>query len=210
MRTGENPCRGIERNHEVMRKEFLSKEQLDALSKTLVDHEDQQCANVLRMLLLTGARKGEVLSMRWDNIRDGRWNRPSSSTKQKRDHHVPLSAPAQQLLASIPREGTWVFPSHSGAGHRVSIERPWVGIRKSAGLGDIHIHDLRHTYASVLASAGVSLLTIGALLGHSQPQTTQRYAHLVDDALRQATERAGAIIAPGQQAEVVELKRRRR
>ena len=144
--------------------------------------------------------------MRWADldIAEGNWTKPGATTKQKTVHRVPLSAPAIQLLMEIKLQaaidaklGTnevseFVFPSK--AGHRVEIKNQWAEICEAAGIGGARIHDLRHTYASVLASAGLSLPVIGALLGHTQMQTTMRYSHLFDDPLRQATERAGAIV----------------
>src|SRR6202040_1981652 len=127
-------------------------------------------------------------------------------TKQKREHRVPLSAPARQLLAEMRAKAEqraaekgrlpspYVFPARTGDGPMVEIKTAWAALCKAAGLDGVRLHDLRHTYASVLASAGLSLPVIGALLGHTQPGTTARYAHLFDDPLRAATERVGAII----------------
>jgi integrase len=110
---------------------------------------------------------------------------------------VPLSAPVRQLLAEIREraddDAEFVFPGH-WHGHRTEVRRAWREICRAAGIKGLRIHDLRHSYASTLASAGFSLPIIGALLGHSQPATTARYAHLVHDALKEATERAGAVI----------------
>jgi len=148
-------------------------------------------------LLLTGARRGEVLSAEWVHfdMARGVWNKPATSTKQKRDHHIPLSDAARKLLESLPRTNSfYVFPSKRNGGHRIHVSKDWQAIRKAAGIADVRIHDLRHSYASVLASAGFSLPTIGALLGHSRAQTTARYAHLQQDSLRTATERAGEIL----------------
>ena len=102
----------------------------------------------------------------------------------------------------------FVFPGRYD-GHRVEIKYAWADLCKAAGIKGARIHDLRHTYASVLASAGMSLPVIGALLGHTQPATTHRYAHLFDDPLRQATERAAAIVTGEPSAEIVQLKRGR-
>jgi integrase len=163
------------------------------------------------MLLLTGARRGEVLSMKWNDIDldRGIWVKPGSTTKQKTEHRVPLSKPALRLLAEIQIKGensAHVFPGL--AGHRVEIKKDWAEICRSAGITNARMHDLRHTFASVLASEGLSLPVIGALLGHSQVQTTARYSHLFDDPLRQATERAGAIVTGAPAAEVIPLKGR--
>jgi integrase len=152
------------------------------------------------------------LAARWAqfDLEAGVWVKPGATTKQKTEHEVPLSAAARQLLNQLYVAGAeYVFPRRRGAGHRVDIKKPWGAICKSANIGGLRIHDLRHSYASMLVSGGQSLPVIGALLGHTQPNTTARYAHLMDDPLRKATETVGAIIdgagKPG--AEVVKLRR---
>ena len=228
----DNPAKGIERNQEVKRTRYLSNDELARLTEALAAHSDQRAANAVRLLLLTGARSGEVLSMAWDQVdfETGTWTKPGATTKQKTTHVVPLSAPALQLLATMKDKSTsdFVFPGRNGNAHRVDLKKPWQAICEAAGLAiqvekkdrrsgkavlvwktTLRVHDLRHSYASFLASAGLSLPTIGALLGHTQPGTTARYAHLHRDPLREATERVGAIVAgagkPG--AEVTELPR---
>jgi integrase len=210
----DNPARGIERAPEVKRNRFLSSAELVRLTRALRSHPGRTSANAVLLLLLTGARKNEVLGARWGqfDLENGVWTKPSAHTKQKAEHRVPLSAPALALLLEIQREvrpstnesdcdktrnsgnADFVFP---GKGDRplTEIKRIWSSICKNTGLQDIRIHDLRHTYASILASSGLSLPIIGALLGHTQAATTRRYAHLIDDALRQATERVGVIVA---------------
>jgi integrase len=204
----DNPASGIERNHEELRHRYLSGEELRRLTAALAVHPNQQAANAVRLLLLTGARRGEVLRANWDqfDLEAGVWVKPSSHTKQKREHRVPLSGPARQLLAEMlaasdqraaekKRERSrYVFPARIGDGSMVEIKGAWAALCLAAGLQGVRLHDLRHTYASVLASAGLSLPIIGALLGHTQAGTTQRYAHLLDDPLRAATERVGAIV----------------
>jgi integrase len=193
----DNPAKGIERNQEDRRERYLSSDELARLSEALKKYPDQQAANILRLLMLTGARSGEVRAMRWADIRDGIWTKPAASTKQKATHRVPLSAPAQQLLSELEAEADkdaeFVFPGRYG-GHRIEIKGAWEYLRKAARIKDARIHDLRHTYASLLASSGHSLPIIGRLLGHTQAATTQRYAHLADDPLKAATERVGAIV----------------
>ena len=226
-----NPVRGVERNAEEKRKRYLSGDELARLTEALNKHSDQQSANIVRLLLLTGARKSEVLSARWDqfDLEAGVWTKRSSETKQKHDHVVPISAPARQLLADI-RTGAenqaekkgrplspFVFPGRLDA-HLQDIKEDWAELCRSANIittkktakgrvivtHSARIHDLRHTHASVLASAGVSLPMIGALLGHSQASTTARYAHLFLEAQRKAAETAASIIQPsGQGAEVI-------
>jgi integrase len=197
----DNPCKGVERNREEKRRRYLNRktDELGRLFKALAEYPDEQAANIFRLLLLTGARRGEVLSAKWEQFekKPGWWVKPPTSTKQKREHEIPLSAPARQLLASLPKlNDDWVFPGRGGRCHRINLDRSWGMICKAAGITDLRIHDLRHSYASTLVSAGVSLPVIGDLLGHSQPQTTARYAHLYDDTLLKAAERAGAILAP--------------
>lgn len=235
---GDNPARGVERNPEEKRHRYLSPAELLKLTEALGHAEDKQAANIIRLLLLTGARSGEVMAAQWEqfDLGAGVWTKPGSTTKQKTLHRVPLSAPARQLLTEVQdaaraeaeRKGKplspYVFPGR-GSEHRVEIKFAWRDVCVAAGIVTVskgenakgeevttvtpsaRIHDLRHTYASVLASAGLSLPIIGALLGHSQPSTTARYSHLMDDPLRQATERAAAfVMAKGDVAEVVRLK----
>lgn len=222
----DNPAKGVERNPEEKRKRYLNprKGELEALVKALDEHEDKQAVNIIRLLLLTGARRGEVLNARWDqlDLGEGIWTKPGATTKQKTEHRVPLSAPARQLLAELrtaaettaEEEGAeispWVFLGRLAGEPREGIKRAWEEIRKAAGLPDVRVHDLRHSYASILASAGLSLPIIGGLLGHSQASTTQRYAHLFDDPLRAATERVGALVDAGKRpmAEVVDIRGR--
>jgi integrase len=200
MRT-DNPCKFIERNGEVKRKRYLSGDELAGLSKALAAHPDRQAADIVRLLLMTGARRGEILGMRWADIdlSEGIWSKPASSTKQKEDHVVPLSAPARLLLSEIRerqanKHKPHVFPGNGSAQHVVEIKRAWRRICKVAGISNLRIHDLRHSFASQLASSGSSLPLIGALLGHASTATTARYSHLYDDAQRAAVERVGAVI----------------
>jgi integrase len=204
----DNPCHGVERNQEHKRVRYLSADELGRLSAALAAYPDQHAANAIRLLLLTGARRGEVLSARWKefNLEAGEWVKPGAATKQKTEHRIPLSAPARQMLAGMPRTGEFLFPGPGAFGCRVDLNKPWATICESAGLSGVRLHDLRHTYASVLASAGLSLHVIGGLLGHTQPQTTARYAHLTHDSLKSATETAGAIISGAASADIVPLK----
>jgi integrase len=210
----DTPARGVERNQEHKRRRYLSADELVRLTKALDECSDRQSADIIRTLLLTGARRGEVLQARWEDfdLTSGTWRKPGATTKQKTEHEVPLSSAAVQLLAGLRQraaEGAeWVFPAADGL-HRRDVARPWARLCKAADIRGARVHDLRHTYASVLASAGLSLPIIGQLLGHTTPTTTARYAHLFDDPLRAAAERAGAIITGAAPAEVVPLPRNR-
>lgn len=189
-----NVAKGVERNPGVARERYLSPAELERLSKVLDNWPDRRVANIIRILLLSGARKGEVLSMKWEHLalNEGVWTKPAAVVKQKRIHRIPLSTAAIQLLQSIERTSEWVFPSRDS--HLKSLNEPWAAICKACGFTDVRIHDLRHTYASVLIGTGMSLAIVGKLLGHSKPQTTARYAHLADDPLREATERVATAL----------------
>jgi integrase len=151
------------------------------------------------------------MQARWDDIDldTGTWNKPGATTKQKTVHSIPLSEAARRLLLDLrnraPADSEWVFPAARGGGPRRDVKDAWAAACRAAGIKGARVHDLRHSYASVLASAGLSLPVIGALLGHSTPVTTARYTHLFDDPLRAATERASAIITGAPAAAVVPL-----
>jgi integrase len=197
MRT-DNPCRGIERNIEHKRKRYLKKDELTRLTEALAAHEERQVADIILFLMLTGCRRGEAFAAQWADIdlTAGTWTKPGATTKQKTDHVVPLSAAARQLLTELRRKtnSKWVFPADSITGHRMTLKKAWAVICKAANITGLRVHDLRHSFASQLASGGASLPLIGELLGHSNPATTARYAHLFDDPLRQAADRVGAVI----------------
>ena len=223
----DNPCLGIERAPEQKRERFLTPAEIARLGETLAAHPERTSANAVRLLLLTGARKGETFAARWADfdLEAGIWSKPAATTKTAKLHRVPLSPPALALLTEMKAEADkengrraahnlppieWVFPSANGQ-PLASVKNFWKSVCKSAGLTGVRVHDLRHTYAAILASAGLSLPVIGALLGHTQAATTQRYAHLMDDPLRAATERAGAIItgAGKPSAEIVPMTGKR-
>jgi integrase len=197
----DNPAKGIERNAETKRKRYATAAELKRLTDALDQHDDQQAADIFRLCLFTGSRVGEVLAARWDAIdpTSGIWTKLGSTTKQKTDHIVPLSTPAKQLLAALRKRtnSEWVFPADSAPGHRVTVQKSWLALCKAARITGLRIHDLRHSFASQLASSGASLPLIGSLLGHSNPVTTARYAHLFDDPQRAAVERVGRIITNG-------------
>jgi integrase len=210
----DNPCKGIERNQENRRTRYLSQKEVADLSAALAQYPSQNAADCLRFILLTGCRKAEAMTATWAHfdLERGIWTKPSAHTKQKKVHRVPLSAPARELLQRIREmaddDATHVFPGRKKGEPIQQIRTCWEFVLDKAKLKDTRIHDLRHTYASILASSGVSLPLVGALLGHTQPQTTARYAHLYDDPLREATERVGAFVSNAAKppAKVVPLK----
>jgi integrase len=195
-----SPAVGIRKNPESKRTRYLSDAELSRLLAALDAHDNRQSANVVRLLLLTGARRGEVLSATWDqfDLEAGLWIKPSAHTKQKKEHRVPLSAEAVRLLRALQAEAgdsPYLFPGKTPDQPQTDLKHFWDSICRQANLRDCRLHDLRHTYASILASEGLSLPIIGALLGHTQPSTTARYSHLFDEPLREATDRVARRMA---------------
>ena len=183
-------------------------------SKAESEGENPHAVNVIRLLIFTGCRKSEILSLEWSHVDSdmGYLRLPTSKTGEK-DVPVGGGAPALELLASLPRyEGSeYVFPAATGEGQYVGLPKVWYRIRKSAGLSDVRLHDLRHSFARFGVAGGDSLPVIGAILGHSDAATTQRYAHLADHVKRAAANRISGRIAAameGKTADVVELSRK--
>ena len=212
---GSNPVRHIKPFKESDGAErFLSPAELRTLGEALRAYEadggSPYAAAAIRFLALTGARRSEVLTLRWDwvDFEGARLNLPDSKTGKKA---MPLNAAALAVLAALPRiaDNPHAFPGTKDASHLVDLKRPWMLVRGTAGLNDVRLHDLRHSFASLGAGSGMGLPIIGALLGHKETRTTQRYAHLADDPLRAASEAIGAQVdaamKDGVTAEVVEI-----
>lgn len=196
-----NPARSIDMFLEKARERLLSAEELGRLGGALDEatrkgSEHPSVITCARLLILTGARLSEILKLKWEHVdlERGVLRLPDSKTGAKM---VPLGAPAMSVLASLPRDdrSPFVCPGDKPDSHFVGIQRPWRRIRKSAGLPDLRIHDMRHAFASVAAMAGDSLLLIGKVLGHKQTRTTERYAHLHDDPVRAVADKTSRRIA---------------
>ena len=194
---GSNPCRHVDKYRERRHERFLSAQELARLGEALADAERAGKASpvivgALRLLALTGARLSEILTLRWEHVdlENACLRLPNSKTGQK---SIYLNAPALAVLNSLPRleANPYVIPGERLGAHLVNLQKPWRRIRALAKLKDVRIHDLRHSFASVAAASGQSLYVIGSLLGHSQPQTTSRYAHLSADPLRAANDAVG-------------------
>jgi integrase len=161
-------------------------------------------------LILTGCRLSEILTLQWAHVDFPQQclRLPESKTGSKVVH---LSAPALEVLSRIERDGgPWVIPGAKPGCHLVNLEKPWRRLRARAGIADIRLHDLRHSFASVAVGLGEGLPMIGKLLGHTQTQTTARYAHLAVDPVKSANERIGVALAgmmAGNPGDVVELKK---
>jgi integrase len=211
-----NPCKGIEKNHEEGRERFFSQAELTAISDALEKYQNPVAADCVRLMMLTGCRPSEAAKATWAEFDAelGYWVKPSAHTKQRRVHRLPLSPPALELIERLRknRKSNWVFPSDRTVDHLVtpSLWHIWQFVRKQADLGrDARLYDLRHSFASVGAGGGLSLHIIGKLLGHSQARTTQRYAHLGDDPLREAAERITSVIVGTKNGDVTPLRGRR-
>jgi integrase len=206
MRTdGKNPAAHLPHHREEPRARYLDGEEIAGLINVLADFPEVASANVVRLLLLTGARRSEVMGMKWRDIdlQNGVWNRRAADLKGGRDHSVPLAGAAQQLLAQIASEQTevgqrplpeFVFPSTSKTRHLVEIKNSWLRIRKLAGLEGVRLHDLRHTHASLAISSGASLEMVAKLLGHRKLVSSARYAHLHLSPQRRVVDTIGATI----------------
>src|SRR5208282_5478358 len=257
-----NPCRHVRKYPENKRNRYLSADELATLGETIAEdprirHSLPSALTAIRLLILTGCRRLEILTLRWEHVDlPGRCLRlPESKTGAKVVH---LNAPALEILSDLERDPSgWVVPGHNQGSRLINIQKPWdrlsahatvklwatsidphisglvaklrrelkreptakecqkaaaaIGIALPPHLLDARIHDLRHSFASVAVAGGLSLPIIGALLGHTQPQTTARYAHLAADPMKAVTEKIGAAIAgmmEGKTATVKPLKKR--
>lgn len=189
----DNPVRGIDKYHEEKRYRWLSDNELSRLTDAMNKHPNQKAANAIRLQLLTGSRIGEVLSAQWTDfdLERGVWTKSSHHTKQKRTEHLPLSSAARDLLSNMQSANptsAFLFPGKDPEKPVYDLKKFWRSIMTTSGIENYRIHDNRHTHGSHLVSSGMSLPIVGRLLGHTNPITTQRYAHLADDPLREAAE----------------------
>ena len=187
---GTNPCRHVKRYKEHKRERFLSPEETERLGQVLREAEEEMPSAVaaFRLLLLTGCRMSEIRDLRWDYVKDDCIELPDAKTGGR---VVPLGPEARAVLSAIPRDedNPWVISGRLPGSHLTDLQRPWRRIRKQAGLEGVRIHDLRHSFASRALALGESLTMIGKLLGHTQVQTTARYAHLARDSIQTAAAR---------------------
>jgi len=195
---GHAPAARIERFPETRRERFLSTEELRRLGEAFRQLESDarfiEGVAALRLLLLTGARLREILHLRWEHvdIERGLLLLPDSKTGRKT---ITLNAPALAVLQSLDRRGPFVIVGANPDVPRADLKKPWGAVTEAASLPGLRIHDLRHSFASIGAGAGLGLPIVGKLLGHTQAATTQRYAHLDADPIRRAADAIGATIA---------------
>jgi len=204
---GENPARIIDKDDrfpERSRTRFLKKEEAPAFFAALREETNRDLRDFIIFALFTGARRGDVLGMRWDQISGVDWTVPNRK-KPDRPYHVTLMPEVlTQLKERKQRVGDspWVFPSHGKQGHLTSVKRGWKEFLKRAKLRDLHVHDLRRTLASWQAQQGTSLLIIGESLGHRDPRSTQVYARLQTQASEQSVKQATrAMLTAGKESE---------
>ena len=180
------------------RERFLSQAETRKLFECVARSENVMLQYIIRMLILTGARKREVLDSKWQDFDMARMMWTIPLTKAGKPRHVPISDAVVSLLNEVPKNHgqNYVFPNLKTGQPFVSIFSSWNKARTDAGLEDVRIHDLRHSFASFLVNAGRSLYEVQKLLGHTQIKTTQRYAHLTHDTLRDAANAAVVAIMP--------------
>jgi integrase len=219
-----NPCHGVVKYASTKRERFLSTDELERLGEAIREGETTgfewrpdptkkikhapraenrrvvicpYAAAAIRLLLLTGARKSEIVTLRWDwvDFERGILFLPDSKTGKKA---IILNRPALDVLAGLEergKAGPYVIRGASADDARSDLKKPWAVVTKRAGLEGLRLHDLRHTHASFGVAAGFGLPIVGKLLGHTQPQTTARYAHLADDPTRRASDAIGRTLA---------------
>ena len=194
---GSNPCLHVKRYKEEKRERFLSAEEFarlgQVLDETLRDgSETRSAVAAIRLLMLTGCRLSEIQKLRWEHVdlEAGELRLPDTKTGGRA---VPLAPSAVRLLESLPRdeENPWVIAGKKPGSHLTDLQHPWRRIRALADLNDARIHDLRHSFASRALALGEGLPIIGKLLGHTQVQTTARYAHLARDTVKASAARIG-------------------
>lgn len=194
---GSNPCQNIKKYRIEGRERFLTERENLRLNEVISSAAKNQTESVyviaaIQLLRFTGARKNEILKLRWKwvDLDHSVLNLPDSKTGRKRIH---LNSSAKDILSALPRVkgNPFVIVGNKTGQHFVNIQKPWDRIRTAAYCKDVRVHDLRHSFASNAVANGTSLHILGKLLGHKQPATTYRYAHLADSALKAANETIG-------------------
>ena len=201
---GQSPCAGVSpfKIH-TQRERYLTQAEAQRLMRAL-EKSDRPEAFAIRLLLLTGGRKNEILKARWENVRPDQRLLTVPLSKSGRPRHILLSEEAIKVLRALPRSpgNPWLFPGHAPGKPLSDLYNFWNKLRRELGLADVRIHDLRHTFASFLVNAGHSLYEAQKMLGHGDPRTTMRYAHLGQASLLAAAETvSGFFTASGRDGE---------
>ncbi len=194
---GGNPCKGIRRYRQKRSERFLFPEEYRRLGRALERHEARQPFRVaaLRLLLLTGCRKSEIIGLEWRFYRDGRLYLADSKTGPRT---VWLCGAAREVLDGLPRSSRFVFPIGGWSAPWGWLDGFWMQLRAEAGLEDVRLHDTRHSFASMALSSGETIRTVGRLLGHVNAATTLKYAHLSDAAVRETVETLAPLLSGSQ------------
>ena len=197
---GTNPCRHVELYRQRKRERFLTEVEFERLGRVLDEAVQSGGATpeaiaAIRLLILTGCRRGEILRLRWDDV-DLQARELRLRDTKTGPRVVPLSPSAVQLLTELPRGGSrWVIPGRKPGTHMCRLGNAWRLLRKRAGLHDVRLHDLRHSFASSALALGESLPMIARLLGHRQIASTARYAHLARTSVHEAANRVANSLA---------------
>ena len=195
---GSNPCTGIRRYRRQGRERFLTVDEYRRLGAALAARESAAPlpAAIVRLLLLTGCRQGEIRTLHWKDYRAGHLFLRDGKTGPRT---VWLSSPARRVLDRVTRTGLWIFPARNGGGPMTTeaLYGFWRTLRTAADLPGVRLHDLRHSYASFALRQGETVLAIGRLLGHRDPATTLKYIHFADAMAREAVQTVGTILEGG-------------
>ena len=198
-----SPCSGVfSLKLQTPRERYLSPDEAVRLM-TILEQSERQEAQALRLLLLTGARKSEILKARWENVHLDLHMISVPISKSGKTRYIFLSDAARDILTGLKSRGKspWLFPGRSSRKPISDIFAYWKEVREELNLADVRIHDLRHTFASFLVNAGHTLYEAQKMLGHADPRTTMRYAHLGQDALVTAAETVSKLLGSGTQAQ---------
>jgi integrase len=197
----ENPTAGIALAPDVTRERFLSFEEVQRLIASIEQDENRVAAQAIMLLLLTGARRNEITQARWEYVDWEKRKLLVPLSKSGKPRTIALNNAALELLRRMRAEisGCYVVPSAVTGAPPPSLFFPWNRIRERAGLPDVRLHDLRHSFASFLVNRGISLYVVQELLGHGHARYTQRYAHLLPDTLHEAAESVGEVVASASQ-----------
>lgn len=194
--TGPNPCVGVSKHPEQSRERYLVPDEMKTFF-TAVMQEEPIWRDFFCLLLLTGQRRGNVASLRWDELDLGNaiWHIPSSKAKAKKSIAVPLSPPALVIVRrrrqEIPIDCPWVFPGPGTQGRIIDPKKAWARVLDRSKIENLHMHDLRRSLGSWQAALGASLSIIGKSLGHADLKSTQTYARLQLDPVRESVTKAG-------------------
>lgn len=195
--SSDNPCKNVSYFPEnIPQTRYLNRHEVQQVFAILQGIGNSRSAEALQLLLLTGARKTEILTARWEYVHFEERILTVPLSKSGKTRHIPLSDKAVELLKSLPqhsqsKKSPWLFPAHNPEKHISCLYRTWNDVRQRLGLQGVRIHDLRHSFASLLVNAGCSLYEVQKILGHYDPKVTMRYAHLAQRSLVEAANLVG-------------------